>query len=144
MAFQLRHYNRLHFPDKQVLVCEDDLSHQVEFANLMRSLFEPQGTVDITFSPSGALAARAIEVFNSHLKLIILDHDMPVGNGSDLIEWMFVTSKKIPIITASGHYPNNPHMVGLCKKYEIPVHKYTKQEVLDGKANELIKELVMS
>lgn len=145
MSFILRHHNRRYFPDKQIIICEDDLHHQMEFAQLMRTLFEPQGKVDITFTPSGAVAAKAIEIYREHLNLIILDHDMPIGNGTDLIKWMAMNSyHDIPIITASGHLPNNPHMVDLCRSLTIPVHKYTKREVLDGKANDLIKELVMS
>lgn len=143
--FTARYHNRMHFPDRHIIVCEDDLQHQLEFATLMRSLFSPQGKIDISFVPESIFAAHIISTLINQIKVIILDHDMPYGNGSDLINWMAKNNHKhIPIITASGHLPNNPHMRQLCDSHGITVHEFTKQEVLNGAANDLIKQYAKS
>ena len=155
--FELRHINRLHFPNKYVLICEDDLHHQHEFALLMKQLFDRQGTVDFTFTSSGIVAASVVEHMKniavqmsggnkaepSLLKLIILDHDMPLGNASDLLQWMNTKMHNVPVITASGISQNNDHMKRICDDYGIECHKFQKPEVTGGFANDLIKEILL-
>lgn len=140
--FQLRHINRLEFPTKHVIVLEDDLTHQKEFAELMSKQFPAQGKVGVVFSPSAIVAALMIEKFDN-VRLLILDHDMPYGNGSDLIHWMGKHQKEksenITIVTASDIPENNDRMEIDANSYGIRVHRFEKSDVIAGKANKQIK-----
>jgi CheY-like chemotaxis protein len=141
--FAIRHHNRKHMPNKYLLICEDDLTHQKEFLELSHQFIEPQGFVDVILTPSAVLAASSIQLFKDETKLIILDHDMPIGNGSDFIMWLnHEKIRNIPIITASGHLPNNPLMFKLCKSFGIPCIESTKRDVLDGKVNDIINSIL--
>jgi CheY-like chemotaxis protein len=132
MQFQYRHLNRLKYPTHHILVCEDDLTNQYAMVQKLLSMFEPQGTVQISVVPGG-LAAAAIIHF-CKVDLILLDHDMPEGNGADLLGWMKEENKKIPVITFSGILENNIIMMGLGA-----THQFMKGDVLTGAADELIK-----
>lgn len=138
--FFLRHINRLKFPTKNVIVCEDDLHHQYEIASKLNNSFERQGNVQFNFVPSGLVAASIL--VNIKTSLVLLDHDMPVGNGTDLIEWISANKKEVPIITFSDIDQNNINMEALCKNRGIEVHKFSKFDVISGSADDLIKEIL--
>lgn len=131
MIFQFRYIARLKFPHKHLLICEDDLDYQIRFTISMRRLFEPQGEVIVSIV-SGSLAAAGI-ISSTTVDLIILDHDMPYGNGSDLLNWLKEQNKNIPVITASGINSNNEQMFALGAN-----HQFSKQEVIDGFADHII------
>jgi len=101
------------------------------------------GTVEIHLV-SGSLAAANI-IANQNIDLIILDHDMAYGSGSDLLLWLKNRKendsklKEIQIITASGIPANNEHMISLGAH-----HKFNKQEIIDGLADEIIKSQIKS
>jgi len=44
--FQMRHHNRLVFPTKHVLICEDDIEEQIPVFNNVTSGYEPEVTLD--------------------------------------------------------------------------------------------------
>lgn len=134
--FKVRWHNRLKFPTKHILVVEDDIDNQVNFAKWARRHFEPQGLVQFDFVCSGVVAGMIIT--NMHPNLVILDHDLPIGNGSDLIEWLAETGQKIPIITASGIPENNQHMLDLCNKFGIEVYHYLKREIYEESRPEVL------
>ena len=139
--FKLRHRNRLKFPHKKIWIVEDDLRAQADFVSWARQRFEPQGQVQFDFMASGICVAASL----LHLTpdLLILDHDLPYGNASDLIEWMKENGKtKIPVITASGVPENNDHLMAICIDAGIEVYKFQKWEVYQGKADAFILEIL--
>jgi len=133
--FQFRHVNRLKYPQKHILICEDDLTNQSGILNHFLQVFEPQGIVQFSVVP-GALAASALITY-CKIDLIILDHDMPEGNGSDLIMWIQANNRKIPIITFSDVEQNNVNMMIQGANYH-----FDKSAVLEGKADDLIKKIL--
>lgn len=138
MNFQLRHHNRAEFPDKHVLIAEDDILHQAEFMVHMSHLFERQGKVRVSLV-SGAAAVASI-INTEPVDVLILDFDMPYGNSADLIPWLVLNGKKIPIVTASGWPPNNEIFKALLESTDIPFRIHSKQEVIAGAADGWIKE----
>ena len=133
--FQLRHHNRLKYPTKHVLICEDDLNCQRDILNHFATIFEPQGEVQFSVV-SGTIAAAAI-IENRKIDVIILDHDLPEGNGTDLLAWMKSVGKTIPVITFSGIPQNNTNMMNAGANY-----LFGKSDVIAGKADQLIKQLL--
>jgi CheY-like chemotaxis protein len=135
--FEFRHVNRQEYPQKRILVCEDDLDQQGRLAAHFSRLFGPQHKVQVSFV-DGGLAASAVLCY-AKVDLILLDHDMPEGNGVDLLRWLRpqMTLQGIPIVTFSGIEGNNVALVR-----EGAHHKSSKEEVLSGKADELIRKLL--
>jgi DNA-binding response OmpR family regulator len=101
----------------------------------MRRLFEPQGEVIISIV-SGSLAAAGL-INQTFVNLIILDHDTPYGNGSDLLQWIKEYNITIPVITASGIDQNNVNMMVAGASY-----KFSKDEVINGAADSVIKQIL--
>jgi CheY-like chemotaxis protein len=139
-SFGVRHHNRKTFPTKHVLVCEDDLDNQIMFAKKLRELFDPQGHVQFDFVCSAVAASLIMQQMK--VDLIILDHDMPYGFGSELLHWMKRNNKYVPIITASGIPENNDYMEKIASKLKLPCHKLQKKDVFEGKADGLIQEAI--
>ena len=135
MSFESRHWNRRQMPTKHVLVCEDDLANQALIASHFASVFDVQGEVEFSFVPGGMHAAGIIGW--RKVDLVILDHDMPYGNGADLVKWMRANGHQQPILTFSGIAQNNDILMNLGAN-----HHFGKNDVLDGKADALIKKLL--
>lgn len=92
-------------------------------------------SIEVLVVPGAIAAANLINTVQ--IDLVIADHDMTNGNASDLLRWMQKESKKIPVITASGIPLNNEHMMTLGASA-----KFTKQEVIDGLADDTIRKLL--
>jgi CheY-like chemotaxis protein len=140
--FQKRHHNRRVFPKYKILVCEDDLLNQSLIAARFASILDNQGLVEVTFVPGAVDAASIISNNQDRTLCILLDHDMPYGNGSDLIEWMTANSINIPVITFSGIPENNEHMAKLLKKGEFRHWYFSKWDVIGGFADQIIFNMV--
>lgn len=138
MEFQYRLVNRTTYPQKHILVCEDVMTNQMGIIKHFADIFDPEGIVQVSLV-TGSVAAAAIISAGLKIDLILLDHDMPQGNGSDLIQWMKNNNHNIPIIAFSGIPYNNEHMSNL----GVPYSQWTKGEIIDGKADGLIKNLLM-
>ena len=132
MNFGFRHHNRAKYPRRHILVCEDALEQQSRIAKHFSEVFESEGDVQFSFVP-GSLHAAAIVAY-TNVDLIILDHDMPQGNGEDLIRWLKNNNKHITVMTFSGLPQNNKHMMDLGAK-----HLFSKEEVVEGKADDIIR-----
>jgi CheY-like chemotaxis protein len=133
MNIQAWPYNRLKFPNKHVLVCEDDISQQARFAKYIESIFESQGNVICSFVPSAAQAVAIL--YSVQTDLIILDRDMPWGNGDYVV--LVAKEKNIPVITASGLDGNNIQLMNIGA-----THKFNKEEVINGYATNIIREIL--
>lgn len=127
--------NRRMMPVKHVLVCEDVIRHQAQIAAHFQALFDHEGEVQVSLV-CGAEAAAAI-LSSMTVDLILLDHDMPYGNGPELLSWMKQSRLKIPVITFSGIPSNNDHLV-----HCGATHLFSKAEVTSGAADQLIKDLL--
>jgi len=130
--FTIKHINRHCFPDKSILVIEDDLMQQGRFAEYLLSIFGHQSSVRVNFCAS-AVDAIGIILSEYPPNLIILDHDLQLGSGSELLTILKEEEIDIPIITASGIPSNNSRMKALGAKYE-----FVKDAIIDGKATDLI------
>lgn len=135
-------WNRLVHPDRHVVVCEDYLNQQVRMATRFCDTFDPQGRVQFSFVP-GALSAAAI-MHVQPVDLVLLDHDMPNGNGHDLIRWMASTGRQsVPVLTFSGIPENNSRMMSFGRDSGMTsMHMFGKNDVIDGHADEVIKALL--
>ena len=140
MKFTIAQVNRPVFPDKYILIVEDDLLQQLRFAQHFHEVFYSQGNVRINFVSSAIDAACLISSTAPKPDVIILDHDLQWGTGSELIEFMKERSITIPIITASGLPGNNMKMarLGDDARYYI----YMKEAVISGHADSLIRDIL--
>lgn len=134
--FHFRHHNRAKYPQKHILICEDDLMQQKRVLEHFSTIFEPGGDVQFSVVPGALMAASIIS--STTVDVIILDHDMPQGNGTDLINWLKNTGRDIPIITFSGIPQNNQNMGLLGAKYA----SFQKEDVICGRVDDLIRDLV--
>lgn len=135
MNFNFRHINRALYPTKHILICEDNLYNQSAIANHFGNIFGAEHLVQCSFV-SGSLAASSILSY-CQVDLILLDHDMPHGNGTDLLNWMKNTGNKTPVITFSGIPQNNISMM-----QNGANHLFGKRDVINGDADELIKKIL--
>jgi DNA-binding response OmpR family regulator len=122
-------------PTKHVVICEDDLRNQVQIATHFGKMFEPQGVVEFSFVPGGMHAA-ALFGWRT-VDLVLLDHDMPYGNGADLLKWMRSNGHKTPVLTFSGITENNNILMQLGAN-----HYFGKGEIIEGKADALIRQIL--
>jgi CheY-like chemotaxis protein len=135
--FYFRHVARQTYPQKHILICEDDLTNQKRILEHLLSIFEPQGIVQFSVVCGGIQAASIISSCN--VDLIILDHDMPQGNGTDLLHWLKGRNSTIPVVTFSGIPSNNINMMNLGATF-----LFQKEEVMTGMADNMIKMSVDS
>lgn len=136
MEFEYRSVNRKIFPQKHMLVCEDVMIHQLNIIKHLVTIFDADGIVQVSLV-TGAVAAAAI-IANLKIDLILLDHNMPQGNSTDLIAWMKKNNHNIPIIAFAGIVANNKYMGNLGVLYS----EWTKGEIINGQADNLIRQLL--
>jgi CheY-like chemotaxis protein len=137
MDFQYRLANRTTYPQKHILICEDLIANQSAIMKHLSNIFASDGVVQISLVP-GAAAASAIIAYLK-IDLILLDHSMPQGSGPDLIQWMKKHNYNVPIIAFSSTQEHNTHMGNLGATY----YWWTKQDIINGAADDLIKGLTL-
>lgn len=139
MEFTNRLVNRKTFPTQHVIVCEDDLNVQAQISAKFAQMFDGQGYVQVSYVP-GAVQAAAV-ILRAGMELILLDHDMPFGNGIDLLAWLkssgFPPGPRFPVITFSGIEANNDALMAAGA-----THRFSKSSVLEGAADEAILKAV--
>lgn len=133
--FENRHWNRIKFPNKHILVCEDFLNCQAAIASHFSEIFDSQGEIVISYV-SGARSAAGL-ILHEPVHLIILDYDMPHGNGQDLMVWLRSKGYGIPIITFSGLEQNNDALMSLGA-----THRFNKAQVIAGEADSVIRQIL--
>lgn len=100
-------------------------------------MFGGDGRLQVSLVPGGLYAAAIIMA--KAPDLLILDHDMPDGNGQALLNWMISSGKvHIPVITFSGIPENNRRMTAASGPLFRSFHTFTKEEVLTGVADAAI------
>jgi len=135
MSFKNRLINRLVYPTKHILVVEDIVLNQKQILDHFSTIFDSDGLVQLSLVPGAKAAAAIIE--DCKVDVILLDHDLPEGNGTDLLKWMKEKNINIPVITFSGIPYNNDNMMNLGASY-----KFGKGEVISGEADNLIKQIL--
>jgi len=134
-TFSIGQINRVTMPTKSILVVEDALDAQVKIAMALCAILEPCGEVTVNFCSSAIDAACILSGTALPPSLIILDHDLQYGNGSELLAFMKERGMDIPVMTASGIGGNNVRMMDLGATYHTD-----KQSIIDGAMNEQILE----
>lgn len=159
VAFTRRLVNRLEMPTKHVLVVEDDLHNQAAICIKLAQLFGHQGKVQVSVVPGAEMAASSLTMGGwsaplieegtdtcpkcgyhegpqkcKAVDLVLLDHDLPYGNGVDLLEYVKNWFMTVPVITFSGIDSNNDALMSAGANY-----KFSKQQVLSGEADQLIR-----
>ena len=110
--FEDNHRNRGVFPEKWILVVEDNIEMQAMLLNLIRKRYDSEkkmlATAVSTARHAAALLADPILVKRLHC--ILLDHDLQWGTGSELLQFLKQKDIKIPVCGISGIHHNNRHM----------------------------------
>ena len=136
MSFTQRLVNRLEFPTKHVLVCEDDLDWQSLIAKRFAEMFGGQHSVQLSQVPGGPMATGILG--SSKVDLIILDHDMPHGNAEDFLGWLASVANPPPVLTNSGLDHNNAR---ICEMWPS-AHLGSKTRFAQGELDETIRRLL--
>ncbi len=139
MTFTFKHVNRLEMPIRHILICEDDTLLAALMLQRLGEWFGAQGQVQFSICPG---AVYAVGVMSSgQVDLVILDHDMPHGSGSELLQWIRHESpphvRDVPVITASGITSNNVRMMELGA-----THQAHKNFVVESRCNDLISQIL--
>lgn len=127
--------NRAKMPIKHILVCEDRVLMQAQIATHLSEILEDQGEVDVSFV-RGGFEGIAITL-KCKVDLIILDHDMPNGDGAGFLRLLRECGDETPVITASGIHTNNQRLMDLGADY-----LFDKIQIINGEADELILKLL--
>ena len=98
--------NRATFPSKWILVCEDDGEWQEKFVAYLTKRFGGQGDVLFVMCPSGIFMPAAAAWANEPY-CVLVDHDMPVGHGLDVVRVLKQGDYQGPICAISGLDQNN-------------------------------------
>ena len=115
MTFTSRHVNRITFPQRWALVVEDDIEWQGKFLKFLSERFGPQGDFLVSAAPSGIFAGWQIQhVFPP--TFILLDHDLPYGNGPEIMQHLRSVSCSAPVCAVSGIPANNERLMSLGAK----------------------------
>ena len=120
--FSLWRVNRLVFPTRWVLICEDDLDQQIVLLGFFRRRYGTQGEVLPIVVGSGVPGLGVYRAMKGIIEpmAVLLDHDMPFGNGAELTVALRANGYKGPIIAMSGVAPNNGKMVSLGANVTAP------------------------
>lgn len=139
MQYTIDHVNRLVMPTKHLLIVEDDLLQQARFAKYFLNMFGHQSNVriNIVCSAVDAHLILATSSFQSHYRidLVILDHDLQIGNGSELVREIRALGITVPVITASEIDANNVRMMEVGANYLL-----NKEDILRGYADGIVRE----
>lgn len=127
--------NRLKAPTKHILVLDDVINNQARLAQHFNEIFEHEGDIEVSFVSGGNYGIAIVKY--SPPDLIILDHDMPSGDGGEFLKWLRDLGEKIPVITFSGIQSNNQHLLDLGADYG-----FEKEAVIQGLADEVIFEIL--
>ena len=145
--FTLNFVNRHNFPQKSILVVEDDLRCQTLIAERLLMLLSHQSSVVVS------LCATAIEGFSylkgmrgfssgggyfnfSTPKVIILDHDTQWGDGVEFlaaINEMGITKENTLILAASGIPQNNARLMANGASMA-----FLKKDLMNGEADQVM------
>ena len=122
MEFQFSKWphNRLTFPTRWVLVCEDSIDCQKGFLDFFMERYGHQGDVLVAVVPCAVMAVGLYQFAKSIVgepMVIMIDHDMPWGTGPETILYLRQLGYVGKIIAASGIPENNTRLIGAGADY---------------------------
>lgn len=142
-TFSAKLVNRAVMPRIHVVVCEDIIEMQAGFARRLAEVFGGEGEVQVSLVCGGAMAAAIINA-GLPVDALILDHDMPWGDGGELLKWLAARAHdmgplSVPrlIVGASGIPINNQRMLNLGAHAA-----FTKDQIFAGAADEMLLALL--
>ena len=107
-------HNRLTFPTKWVLVCEDAIDCQKAFLDFFMERYGHQGDVLVAVAPCAIMAIGLYQFARTMVgepMAVVIDHDMPWGTGPEAISYLRQLGYAGKIIAASGIPQNNDRLV---------------------------------
>lgn len=110
--FEDNHKNRGIFPEKWILVVEDNIEMQAMLLSLIRKRYGSENKTMASAVSTARHAAALLEdpILVERLHCILLDHDLQWGTGSELIQLLKEKGIKTPVCGISGIHSNNQHM----------------------------------
>jgi CheY-like chemotaxis protein len=110
--FEDKHRNRGIFPEKWILVVEDNIEMQAMLLNLIRKRYDSEGKMLATAVSTARHAAAILQddILVTRLHCILLDHDLQWGTGSEVLELLKQKNITTPVCGISGLHFNNQHM----------------------------------
>lgn len=135
--------NRPQMPVRHVLIVEDDIDWQIEALKLFTRIYSGNGFVQCSVCCGGQPASSLLSYSSAGLDLVLLDLDMPHGDGLEFLKWFrkgFPLDAKpapIPVVTFSGIEENN---AALCDAGAT--HRGSKTELATGGLDGLITSLL--
>lgn len=135
--------NRPQMPTRHVLIVEDNIGWQIEALKLFQRIYGPDNFVQCSVCCGGQPASSFLSYQSAGLDLVLLDHDMPMGDGVEFLKWFrkgFPLDAKphpIPVITYSGIEENN---ATLCDAGAT--HRGSKEALASGQLDGLITGLL--
>lgn len=117
-GFVTSHVNRKEFPTRYALIVEDDSEWQAKILNFCTTMLGNQSNILFVCCPSAVFAKSAFEAMYPMMPtFMLLDHDMPWGDGVQLMKWMFkhvgqdvVGAVRLPVCAISGIPQNNKNL----------------------------------
>ncbi len=143
IAFTRKLDNRPQMPVRHVLIVEDNINWQVEALKCFARIYGGEHLVQCSVCCGGQPAASFLSYQSAGLDLVLLDHDMPMGDGVEFLKWFrkgFPLDAKpapIPVITFSGIEENN---AALCDAGAT--HRGSKTALATGQLDGLITGLL--
>lgn len=113
MEFTQWSVNRLKFPNRWVMICEDDIEQQIGLLKFFADRYGHQGDVLTVICPSAIIAYATYAGLNKAIGepiAILVDHDMPYGNGVELINAIKEAGYIGPFVAISGISENNDRL----------------------------------
>jgi CheY-like chemotaxis protein len=104
--------NRNIFPEKWILIVEDNIEMQAMLLSLARKRYGSEGNMLATAVSSARHAWALLEdiVLLKRLHCILADHDTQWGSGSELLRYISHQNITVPVCGISGIPANNTNM----------------------------------
>jgi DNA-binding NarL/FixJ family response regulator len=132
--------NRPQMPTRHVLIVEDNITWQIEALKRLEALYKGDHFVQVSVCCGGQPAASFLSFQNAGCDLVILDYDMPHGDGVEFLKWFrmgYPSTATHPVITFSEHETNNTFLL-----HCGATHRGSKQMLVEGQLDGLITSLL--
>ena len=119
VQFTRQHINRLCMPERYVVIVEDDLVNQANWAIFCANRYGGQGKTVASIIGDAVQAWCLLSAMPYKPLWIALDYDLQNGNGYELLTYLNEINYGIPIIAASGIPENNTRLVSLGAQFVV-------------------------
>ncbi len=132
--------NRPQMPIRHVLIVEDNISWQIEALRRLESLYKGDHFVQASVCCGGQPAASFLSFQNAGIDLVLLDYDMPHGDGVEFLRWFragYPSTATHPVLTFSEFEDNNTLLL-----HHGATHRGNKEKLVRGELDGLITSLL--